>query len=215
MKSILTKNYSKEPLGALASVRSGYNFRGRIEPDPLGGICVVQTKDITNEGILDMGALVSVMLADLKDELFIREGDILLRSRGGANFPAAVVPKTQVKAVAAFPILLLRKNGQAVLPEYLAWQLNQPRTQNILQSLAQSTFIPTLSKSSLLDIQIPLPPLEVQHRISAFSQLVERESQLFQAISAKRQILTNRLLLRYAEDGKLPSEIAQLFWHLS
>ena len=211
MNPFSTQKNKKAPLGLLACIRAGHNFRGRIEPTPSGNAWVVQTKDIASDGRLDVTDLTLVELEDLKEGHFLRENDILLRPRGGGNFPAAIVPNLSIKVLAAFPILLLRVEVQTVLPEYLAWQLNQPKTQNLLQALAQSTFVPTLSKSSLLDIPIALPPLDVQRQVVDFSKLAQTENRLLQEISTKRQGLADRLLLRYAESGKPSLEIAQLF----
>lgn len=204
MKPNFTSKNLKVELESLANIRSGYNFRGKVEPSPSGKTRVIQTKDISNKGVLDLLSLTPVTLEDIKEDHFLENGDIILRSRGGTNFPAATVRNLSFATVAAAPILIVRVNDQSVLPEYLTWHLNQPRTQGLLQMMAQSTFIPTISKAALSQLTVLLPPIRVQQAIMTLHQLVEMESQLLQEISTKRRELTNRLLLQFAEEGRLP-----------
>jgi restriction endonuclease S subunit len=204
MKSNFTSRNSKRELSSLASIRAGYNFRGKVESSPGGKIRVVQTKDISNNGILDQGSLTPVILEDMKEDHFLQDGDIVLRTRGGANFPAATVRDLPFDTVAAAPILIVRVLEQSLLPEYLAWHLNQAKIQGLLQSKAQSSYIPTINKTALLQLTVPLPPIKVQQAIAALHQLAEREIQLLQDISTKRLEFTNRLLLQFAEEGRLP-----------
>lgn len=220
-------------MGKLGLIRTGHHFREKIEPCPSGNVRVVQTKDFISGGGVDVTSLTPVALEDFKEELVLQDGDIIVRSRGGSNFPAAVIhnlprvasyieldesssfPTTVIHeipfvALPAFPILLIRVQEQDVLPDYVAWRLNQSKTQNALQAEAMGSFIPTVSKTALASLSIPIPPLQIQKDIVTLHQLVEEEQRLLQEISARRQALANRLLLQYAEEGRLPERAACL-----
>jgi restriction endonuclease S subunit len=211
MKHFATIKNSNPLLGSLASIRAGYNFRGRIESDPSGEIGVLQTKDITNEGSLVLSNLLQVTLNDLSSEHFLQQGDVLLRSRGGETFPAACVPELTSKIIAAFPILVVRVDKTAVVPEYLTWLLNQGSTQGALQALAQSTFIPTISKAGLQAVSIPIPPVALQQQIVTLKLMIQLESDILQTLAAKRKAFAQRLLLEYAEGRLSPPELEKSF----
>lgn len=208
MKSTSKEKYPEKSLGKLGLIRTGHHFREKVEPCPSGSVRVVQTKDFITGGGLDVTSLTPVALEDFKEEVVLQDGDIILRSRGGSNFPAAVTRNLPFVAVPVFPILLLRVQEANVLPEYVAWYLNQTKTQKALQAAAMGTFIPTVSKAALSSLSIPIPPIQIQKDIVTLNQLVEAECQLLREISAKRQGLTNRLLLQYAEEGRLPERAA-------
>lgn len=197
-------------MGKLGLIRTGHHFREKIEPCPSGNVRVVQTKDFITGGGVDVASLTPVALEDFKEELVLQDGDIIVRSRGGSNFPAAVIHDLSFVALPAFPILLIRVQEQDVLPDYVAWRLNQSKTQNALQAEAMGSFIPTVSKTALASLSIPIPPLQIQKDIVTLHQLVEEEQRLLQEISARRQALANRLLLQYAEEGRLPERAACL-----
>jgi restriction endonuclease S subunit len=202
--------YSERSLGKLGLIRTGHHFREKIEPCPSGNVRVVQTKDFITGGGVDVASLTPVALEDFKEELVLQDGDIIVRSRGGSNFPAAVIHELPFVALPAFPILLIRVQEKDVLPDYVAWRLNQGKTQNALQAEAMGSFIPTVSKTALASLSIPIPPLQIQKDIVTLHQLVEEEQRLLQEISTKRQALTNRLLLQYAAEGRLPERAACL-----
>lgn len=204
------KKTKEVALSTLGLIRTGHHFRERVEPSDSGNVRVVQAKDFTNNGKIDAASLTPVDLDGYKKELVLQDGDIILRSRGGSNFPAAVIENLPFIAMPSFPILLIRIQTKNVLPDYLAWHLNQLKTQNKLQSEAMGTFVPTVSKTTLAGLLIPIPSMKVQKDIVTLNQLVEEECRILQEISLKRQAVTNGLLLQYAQEGMLPEKAACL-----
>lgn len=198
------------PLNALAMIRTGHHFRERIEPEKEGNIRVIQSKDFAEGPSVDISSLVPVVLESPKEDLIVQPGDIILRTRGGINYPAAIINAIAFEALPVFPLLLIRIHSKEILPGYLAWYLNQSSAQKILQEEAKGTFIPTVSKTVLSKLPIPVPSLKAQKDIVALSQLISEENQLLMKIAAKRQGLTNRFLLQYAEEDSFPETAADL-----
>jgi len=74
------------------------------------------------------------------------------------------------------PLSIFYLSGQtAVLPEYIAWYLNRPTTRNLLESMAQGTSLPTINIRDLGDLEIPIPPLDVQQKIAQIVYLLQQE----------------------------------------
>lgn len=123
-------------------------------------------------------------------------GDLVLKARG--NTHCAVIENTpnDRPLVAAAPLFVLRPNPEIVNPAYLRWYLNHPSTQARLAAAAVGTYVPTVSKSTIENLEIDLPSLETQALTVTIAALADSECRLLEAISNKRRDATNQRLLR-------------------
>ena len=71
----------KQRIVDLAEIRSGYQFREKVEHDPDGFVPVIQIKDLTSDFQLHTNDLIRVSLA--KSEPYrVEQGDVLFLARG-------------------------------------------------------------------------------------------------------------------------------------
>lgn len=173
----------------------GYPFRTRLTQAPVGDVSVVQMKDIDERGLLCLDDAMRVSLPEPKARHWLREGDILFRSRGRSN-KAALVAAQLPKTVLAAPLLLIRPTG--VDSRYLLWFLNCPRAQEQLAGMARGTAVQMISAGSLRSLEVLLPALDRQRQIAEADYLVRTEHELMTQIASKRRWVTNDLLLRAA-----------------
>lgn len=159
-------------LADIADIRTGYSFRGKIDHDPKGNIAVIQMRDIRDIGQLDLADCIRIQEEPAHRRHLLHAGDVLLQARGG-KFPAGIVDE-RIKGIAAFGLHVLHPSDK-VLPDYLAWVLNQPHTHSAMLGMAQGTRVPLLSKSNLANLLIPLPPMEQQGQIANVARL-QREA---------------------------------------
>jgi restriction endonuclease S subunit len=73
------------------------------------------------------------------------------------------------------------------LPEYLAWFLNNPTTQKLLKEQAIGTSIPSISKTVLEELDIPIPSVEKQKAILTIAHLRSTEKNLKHQIEVLRE----------------------------
>lgn len=178
----------------VVTIRAGYPFRARVEPDPEGNALVLQMKDVNAREAADVGGAIRARVKAPEGHR-LACGDIVLKSRGNAC--CAVVERVpELPLVAAIPLFVLRLDRDRVVPGFLRWILNHPRTQAELAAAAVGTYVPTVAKRSIEDLHIELPSLERQQMIAQAAGLAERERELLEAITRKRADVTERLLLR-------------------
>ena len=190
------KKAAVQKLSSLASVSTGYSFRSRIDSDEEGDISVVQLRNIEGDGTLDADGLVSVNLDKVKSNYWLHPGDVVLCSRG-TSMPAALITSNVGKAIAASPVLLIRANPERLSPEYLVWFLNHPSLgQRRLASIQRGTNMPIVNKKELLEIEIVVPSLVEQAKISALSSLQLRENRLLEKIKEKQNQYMNAVLMK-------------------
>lgn len=172
-------------LADVAELRTGYSFRGKVVDDPAGGLAVVQMKDVGDIGHFKPEDCIRITEEPAHRRHLLQPGDLLLQARG-SMFPAVVV-EVPFHGIAAFGLHVLHPSDK-VLPEYLVWALNHPMLQAVMSGMAKGSSVPFLSKSSLADLQVPIPSLEAQRRIVGVAKL-EREAA---ALADEVQTLRNQ-----------------------
>lgn len=186
---------SKHPISDLATIRSGYHFRGKVEPVEGGKYSVIQIKDFDAERRFHPELLDQVNLERDGQPHLISKGNILFLSRGNKRFAAAIT-RGLIHTVAASYFYVLRVINQRVLPEYLAWYINQAPFQEELANLATGTHMPFVSLEEFRKLGIPVPNIELQRKIVELDTLARREQSLMRKIAEKQtQIATQRAKL--------------------
>lgn len=188
-----------EKLESIADIQIGYSARGRLEPMP-GGVPAVQLRDIAPDGGHSGEPVVRFRLADIPPRYWARSGDVLFRSRGDHNTAAVLGKEFLEPAVAVMPLVILRA-CEGVLPQYLAWYLNQPEAQHHFDLGARGTSIRMIPMACLAGLPVPVPDMATQRAISAIEGLAKREFDLASRLVAQRQRLVAAALLRAAHES--------------
>ncbi len=176
-------------LQGIADIQTGV-FR---KPDIQGEIIYFQVKHFDNEGRLISPTLLSRELKNddsLKNHL-LKHKDILFAAKGPRNF-ASLYNHSIGPATASTTFFVIRLKNEAkimILPEYILWFLNHPHTTSFLKSNAKGGSIPSISKVTLSQLEIPIPDLQVQEKILQIDQLRKKEKELTRKILQKKQEL--------------------------
>jgi restriction endonuclease S subunit len=121
-----------------------------------------------------------------KAELYqVSRGDVLVVARGQDHRAHHVVDDLS-DTLASSSFYILRPRGGLVLPGYLAWWLNLPRVQAEIDAGSRATTIGYISRQTLERLTVPVPPIEVQHRIERVVALWRERRSLRSRIDEKR-----------------------------
>jgi hypothetical protein len=169
----------------LADVRSGFSFRSGIEEDPKGNVVVFQIRSLVQREAVQATDGVRVFFPDVSPSLLLRRGDVLFSARGLRNV-GAVIDFDPDRAIASGQLLWMRPRSELVDPAYLAWWLNQEPTQQFLDIHKRGTRMPMVTRSTLLELPVSLPSLDVQRRFVELDHLHRREQELTARLSEMR-----------------------------
>lgn len=177
-------------LSDLCRLISGRHFRS--QPD--GTVYYLKATDFDQDFQLKDNLEPSILEDKQYGKLLLEDGDVMVVLKG-PRFFATTYRREVTPAMASSAFATLKKiNQRKVLPEYLAWFINHPRTQTWLSGKAMGTSMPALSLKTLGDLQIQLPSLEVQQSIVAIDCLRRRERQITSELSKLKDILLNEQL---------------------
>jgi len=181
-------------LAALSDIHSGYTARGRLDPLPEGGVPALQLRDVGTDGQAPGPNFQRYDLGKLSDRYFVRGGEVVFRSRGEPNAAAAIRDPLPEPVVVIVPLVIVRPDRDRVLPEYLAWAINQPDAQRRLGAEAQGTSLRMIPMAVLENLEIAMPDLPTQRCIVELDALARQEAQLLRQLAARRETLVSAIL---------------------
>lgn len=182
----------------ICEIRSGYTARGRLEVAQSGGVLAIQLGDVSPVGGVQVEHLTRLQIEVPPDRYFVRAGDVLFRSRGEKTTAAAIPQEFPEAALALLPLIVLRPQHGSLLPEYLAWAINQAPAQRHLEASARGTSMRMIPRSAFDDLNIDVPDLHAQRLIVETAELAGRERELASEIADKRHQLVHAALVAAA-----------------
>lgn len=188
------------PVAELANLQGGYPFRGSIGESANGDVLAVQMKDVDPAHGVSWAGAARTLLTGRKQADWLKAGDILFVAKG-ARFYAVCIDEPPSPSVCSPHFFHLQvKTPAAVLPAFLAWQINEPPFQRQLQQAAEGTSQLSIRRPVLELLTLNIPSLEDQHRIVALAALARQERH------ALHQLIRNREQQLHA----LAEEMAQI-----
>jgi len=183
----------------ITNISSGQTFRKKVESDVNGQVWVIQMKDLNKSYTSIAQTPVSVNEQDISQSQLLENGDILFLAKGNNN--KAFVFQESHPAVAVSLFFIFKTDRGKLLPEYLAWFLNQKDTQNLLKSTREGSTVSSIKKVTLENLLIPLPSIEEQEYIAKIYSLHTKEEQLGLKLAEKRNNLIDTLLINRANES--------------
>ena len=173
-------------LSDIAIIKAGHPFRGKIPEYKDGNAYTVQIKDIDNDGYIHWQQLLRTNITGRKQPNWLQKGDVLFAARGARN-KAAYVGSIDKQIVCAPHYYLIQVTDKSVLPEFVAWQLNQRKAQRHFESSAEGSAQMSIRRAVLEETVIVIPSIEKQHAIVNFDNKVKNEKHLLTALIENRE----------------------------
>lgn len=161
----------------IAIVKAGHPFRGKILEDTEASTYVVQIRDIDNDGYIHWQQLIRTNITGRKSPDWLKKGDVLFAARG-ARHAAAYVGDIDKATVCAPHYFLIQVTDKSVLPEFIAWQLNQENAQRYFANSAEGSAQMNIRRAVLEATPLVIPSIEKQIAIVGFDNKVKQEKRL-------------------------------------
>ncbi len=187
-----------QKLKEIANIRAGLTVRRKPRNAQTHPYSVIQIRNVTEFGTLDLSGLAKMELAEIPSRFFLGKGDILFCARGTRNHAAICLVDVD-RVVVGSQFFILKIATKAVLPEYLSWYINQPPAQRYLDERTSGSHVRMILRDDLLDLPVTVPPLTVQQQILELRRLQVQEQALLSRLGQKRQELLSGLCMEAAE----------------
>jgi restriction endonuclease S subunit len=174
-------------LSSLATLSAGHPIRDAVRDVPGGDTAVVQIRNVDSEKGVNWPTVARTNLTGRRQPDWLKTGDILFAARGQRNV-AVVVDHPPVQAVCSPHFFLVRiKERKAVVPEFIAWQMNLPNVQQYFAQSATGSYIKSIRRDVLEKVALQIPSLERQRLLVRLAQAASREKELMLQLIENRQ----------------------------
>ena len=181
-------------LGDVSEIQVGYQSREGIRAHPDGSHFLLHARDFNNVHQVDWSNLTRFTPASSMTKSEIQPGDVLFLAKGQDNF-ACPVNRVTNHVLAANSFYILRPDQATILPDYLAWWLNQAPAQEFIQLNRSGSSLPFLSVSALSRLEVPIPDFEMQRKIGELELLRKKEADLLGLYLIKKSALIKTVCL--------------------
>lgn len=180
------------------SIQTGFQVRGKVQPDSQGNYTLIQVKDTIRSVLYHIKSenLDKIFIPEEKkkfmNKYLIQKNDVLYLSKlnPGAFRYTGSIENTMPMA----HFYILRAKTDIVDSDYLCWALNQDFMKPHIQKWLKGTILPFISKDALMNLKIPLPSLATQKKIISFLKLMAQEKEIQKTMDKKKSVLINTVL---------------------
>jgi restriction endonuclease S subunit len=181
-------------------------FSRKVVSQEDGNIKVVQLKDVDDTFGLNRGKLVSVKLDKVSEDILLRKGDVLFKSKSLNHTASVFDADLPGPAVPTAHFFIVRPSMEGILPAYLAWFMNQRPAQQYFETVSAGSSVPIVNKKGLENLKIPIPSIRLQEETLEMYRLFLQEKSLMMKLMERRESLITGALLKAAE--KYPARYA-------
>ena len=118
-----------------------------------------------------------------------RPGDVIIGTMGDPNLRACIVPLALAHAINKADCILMRVDMTKVDAIYVCWLLNNPCMVSMARRLVRGQTRGRISLGRLKELQVHLPPIELQLRFAAIVESVEQQKAIQRAHLAELDTL--------------------------
>ena len=163
-------NWPTKGLMDLGNCKNGMNFSASDQGVSIQSVGVGDIKDY--DILNDMDSLTTLSLNEMpKDEYLLHDGDLVfVRSNGNKSLVGRCVAIYPGKTPVTFSgfCIRFRKESEIVMLEYLLRFLKMPEIRN--QMAGRGANIQNLNQKILAELQVPVPPMQLQEQYVEFTQ---------------------------------------------
>lgn len=167
------KIMTKIPLKDISDIRFGFYSKSASK----GKYNYIQANYFDNNGFLINPSDSFINIGDKDLSHILQDGDVLFISKGFRYF-AWCYHNDFGPAVASAIFFVIRPDINKVLPEYLTTFFNLPKNQEFFKQFGAGSSIPSIRKSELGSLMIPVLPVSMQKNVVALNSLYRKDFEL-------------------------------------
>lgn len=176
-----------EKLKNIAKISAGFPLRGTTEGLEPGDVHFIQLRNISLESGIDWLAVSKVSLPTSRVPKWLINGDIIFAARGSNNYAIALNAPPQKTVCAPHFFVITPLSSAQILPEFLAWQINQKQAQSHFARAASGAVNLHIRRDTLETLPVALPPLAKQQQIIDIDKTYTKERRITQQLLENRQ----------------------------
>lgn len=186
-----------QKLYELAEIHSGVVLsRKEAPPENPNSIHYVRLtlRSLSDAGVLQRSEMEPYYSREvLESSLLTSLDDVVVRLCTPIN--PVLIGEGQVGFLIPSQIAALRvKDPSSLLPGYLRWFLSQKGVLEALQAAERGTAQRTIKVKSFMDLEIDVPSMQIQKKVSEIDKLSRRRERLYQELIVQERLHTEQII---------------------
>lgn len=170
-------------------IRTGQTFKSSPQFESEGNVSIIQPRDLDDGKLTNALTRVHGNGISVLQKHLLKPGEILIANKGTklGTFLYEGEPERTI-ATAAFFVL---SPHPWMLPAYLNWYLNQAPARGYFVQHTFGSVIPSINKSILGELLVPMLPLEEQQHIGALLKETAEEQNILKLLAGRKKEYAN------------------------
>lgn len=157
-------------------------------------------RSVTPHEVIDMDQLELLSYSEPVPEAFLtRRGDVIVRNIKPYT-AITITDQTSGLVIPASYIIIRVSDRDRLDPEYLSWEINSAKTQQLLFREATGYSIASISASHFRRMELLLPSLSKQRQVAEFNALAKKEVALLRQLAEARENLYRIVSKKFKEN---------------
>ena len=183
----------KVQLKDITSIRSGFYTKNTV---PNGDVHYVQARHFDHDLHFDFNAIPELKLDSKIQKHLLQKEDILIAAKGNKNFAVIYKGETPYAVPSSIFIVITVNDKNILIPDFLAFFLNLPSTQEYFKNNAIGTAIPSISIKLLEQLEIPIPKINQQSKILQIHALRLKEKKIITQLEILKEKVYQHQILK-------------------
>jgi len=199
----------QKKLKEIADIQLGFPFRGKLEDLPVGEVCVIQPKDISNNGEINWAGVSKVCLPGRAKPLFLENGDIIIPAKGRDNSPKKMTGIAEGQLVVASPYFFTVRIASAdsldPLNGFVYWWLRQRPTQEYFSRYSAGSAVKNLTRAAIDEIPVILPTKNEMEQVIVSDVFISMHTETLNKLIKSNNKITNGIAQKLASKYSKPN----------
>lgn len=193
----MTNEHQCVKLDNISSIRYGRSVNKAFIHEQKSTMMLVQSRDLFINGV-NWDSCAYTDFVSMKEPYFLEQGDVLFFVRSEGNNAIVIdasVNDIGIQAIAGPLMFILRCDTRKIIPEYLAWWLNQEPAQTYFKSKDPDGQRKSIVRETLEETPICIPTLNQQRSV------IETHNAILKEI-AKLQMAADKMACKIKQDSR-------------
>lgn len=189
-------------LDQIATIFTGATLKEKPEHAEQPDSYLMQLGDLDANGGLNSSAMLPFIGLQPYFKFIAKPGDLVFRGRG-AGINAVAITETDIPIIVSSPLMILRPDHKKVNSAYLKWAITSIKAYRHYAQYMSGSVIMGVGKQDLDMLEIDLPDLSTQQKISKIKKLQTQEAELLTHYKNIRAKLFDALISNTTSIGKV------------
>ncbi|MCX9009663.1 MAG: restriction endonuclease subunit S [Candidatus Methanoperedens sp.] len=200
-------DWNFDKLGNHLVIKGRIGWKGLKKSEYLReGYAIINGEQIINDSVdWDSCGRITKERYEESPEIMLKENDILM-TKDGTIGKLAYIRELKEPSTVASGVFVIRNNSANLYQKYLYYVFKSNFFKNLVESRVEGSVVPHLYQRDIVDLKIPLPPIQEQRQIAEIFLCLDSKIALNRSMNSTLEAIGQALFKHWFVDFEFPNE---------